>query len=244
MTLGKRILKMAWVQRLLVRLAALYLRVVYRTTRWLNIQPPRTRDLVERGGPFIACFWHGRMVMMPAAMPRKARFHMLVSGHRDGRLISEAAAHLGVETVTASSKGGSVGAMRAMQRLLEEGRSIAVTPDGPRGPRMRAKLGAIKTAQMSGAAIVPLSATVSRRRIVQSWDRFCVALPFGRGVIFWGEPIYVPQDADADALEALRLKLEDNLNTLTREADRHFGQPEIEPAAHGEKSKGSRHARA
>ena len=244
MTLSKRILKSELVQAALVRLAALYLQLVYRTTRWMTVQPPKTRDLVAKGTPFIACFWHGRMMMMRAAMPRDGSIHILISGHRDGQLISRAAAHLGVRTVTTSSKGSGAAALRAMQRLAESGNSVAVTPDGPRGPRMRAKMGAIKAAQMSGAAIIPLSGAASWRRILGSWDRFCLALPFGRGVIFWGEPMQVPRDADAGTLEGLRLDLEERLNQLTAEADRHFGQPEIQPARMDEPVKGRRHARA
>ena len=244
MSLSKRILKTRPVQALLVRLAAVYLQLVYRTTRWVTVQPPKTCDLLAKGQPFIACFWHGRMVMMRAAMPRRATMHILVSGHRDGRLITRAAEHLGARAVTVSSKGGGATAVRSMQRLLNEGHSVAVTPDGPRGPRMRAKMGAIKTAQMSGAPIVPLSGTVSRRRILSSWDRFCLAYPFARGVIYWGEPFHVPREADPETLERLRLELEARLNTLTAEADRHFGQPEIQPAELGQTTKGGRHARA
>ncbi len=244
MSLNKRLLKSTPVQAVLVRLAAIYLRLVHRTTRWLSVQPPATRDLIAKGRPFIACFWHGRMVMMRAAIPPDASIHILISRHRDGVLISRAAAQLGVRTVTGSSKSGGATALRTMQRLLADGHCVAVTPDGPRGPRMRAKLGAIKAAQISGAAILPLSGAVSRRRILGSWDRFCLALPFGRGAIFWGEPILVPPEADAAELERLRLSLEESLNSLTAEADRHFGQALVPPAARDGAGTNVGHARA
>lgn len=243
MSLKKRILKSGPAQTLLVRLASIYLHLVYRTTSWVTVQPPKTRGLIAKGQTYIACFWHGRMVTMRAAMPRGAVIHILISQHRDGVLISRAAAQLGVRTVTASSKGGGGAALRNMQRLLADGHCVAVTPDGPRGPRMRAKMGAIKAAQISGAPILPLSGSVSRRKILDTWDRFCLALPFSRGVIFWGEPIHVPAEAGPAELEDLRILLEQRLNALTAEADRHFGQAEIPPAAPGEATKGVRHAR-
>ncbi len=243
MNFSKRILKSPLAQAALVRLAAAYLHLVYRTTRWMTVQPPSTTDLIAKGLPFIACFWHGRMVLMRAAIPPDASIHILISQHRDGVLISRAAAQLGVHTVTGSSKSGGAAALRTIQRLLDDGQCVAVTPDGPRGPRMRAKTGAIKAAQISGAAILPLSGAVSRRRIVGSWDRFCLALPFGRGVIFWGEPIHVPAKADDAELERLRLVLEERLNGLTAEADQHFGQPLVQPAAAQAPNKTPRHAR-
>jgi hypothetical protein len=96
---------------------------------------------------------------------------------------------------------------------------------------MRAKPGAIKAAQLSGVPVLPVSGAVGRRRILGSWDSFCLALPFSRGVIQWGDPIEVPRQADDAELERLRLRLEDRLNHLTNEADRRFGQSEILPAA-------------
>ena len=95
---------------------------------------------------------------------------------------------------------------------------------------MRAKAGAIKAAQLSGAPILAVTGAVSRRWLLGSWDRFCLALPFSQGVILWSKPITVPREADDVELERLRLLLEDRLNTLTAEADRRCGQAAVEPA--------------
>jgi lysophospholipid acyltransferase (LPLAT)-like uncharacterized protein len=171
------------------------------------------------------------MIMMRAALPRGITMHVLISEHRDGQLISRALTSLGVATVVASSRDGGAAALRSMHRLLAGGESVGITPDGPRGPRMRAKPGAIKAAQLSGVPILPVSGAVGRRRILGTWDSFCLALPFSRGVIQWGEPIEVPRHADDAELERLRLRLEDHLNRLTAEADRRFGQAAIAPAA-------------
>jgi len=109
--------------------------------------------------------------------------------------------------------------------------AVVITPDGPRGPRMRVKPGAIKAAQLSGMPIVAISGAVRWRRILGSWDRFCLALPFSRGLILWDEPLTVPRDADPTELERLRLRLEQRLNRLTAEADRRLGRAAVEPAA-------------
>lgn len=110
-----------------------------------------------------------------------------------------------------------------MIRTLRRGEFIGLTPDGPRGPRMRAGLGVIRTAQQTGVPIVPVSFAASRRRVLGSWDRFVVALPFGRGVIGIGDFIDIPRDADAETLEKLRRRLEGDLNSLTCELDARFG---------------------
>ena len=95
---------------------------------------------------------------------------------------------------------------------------------------MRATDGAVALARLSGAPIIPATFGAKRGRVLQSWDRFLVAWPFGRGVIVWGDPIKVPRDAKADELEAARARVETALNDITAEADRLTGRIPIEPA--------------
>lgn len=226
----RRVVKSDGVQRLLAWLAAQYMKFVYLTTRWTVIRPPAFEAIRAAGGPFILCFWHNRLMIIRPGLPREVPVHMLISAHRDGLLISRAIAHFGVATIAGSTSRGGLGALREMQRLLRAGKVVGITPDGPRGPRMRAKPGAIKAAQLSGAPVLPATCAFSRCRVLGTWDRFCFAKPFGKALIIWGEPIRVPRDADAAALERLRLKLEDDLNAITQEADRRLGVPPITPA--------------
>ena len=241
---GKRLLRSEPVQSALAWLAAIYIRLVHMTTQWTVVRPPSTERLLSSGRPFIACFWHGRMLLMRAALVPESAIHILISEHRDGVLIARALAVLGIRTVAGSSKRGGVVALRSMQRLLAEGENVAITPDGPRGPRMRAKMGAIKAAQLAGVPLLPISGAAKRRRVLGSWDRFCLAFPFGRGVILWGEPIEVPRAAGDADIERLRLMLEDRLNEMTAEADRRFGQRAIEPAAERPAEERAGHAHA
>lgn len=227
----KNLLKSDRARNGLACLAAWYFRLIFRTTRWTVIRPPASEKLQSGRRGFIMCFWHGRMIIIRAGVYSDVVIHMLISEHRDGMLISKAVIGLDIRQVAGSSRRGGVAALRAMQRLLAEGQCVGVTPDGPRGPRMRAKPGAVKAAQLSGTPMIPVSGAVTHRRIFGSWDRFYLALPFCRGIILWGEPIHVPRRASDEELERLRALLEERLNALTAEADRHFGQPVMAPAA-------------
>lgn len=230
MSRPKRLLDNRAVRAVVAWLAAGYVRLIRATTRWTVECPPATDGILAARRPFISCFWHGRMVMMAAAQPRGQPVHILISGHRDGVLVSRAVAHLDVDTVSGSSRRGGASALRQLHKLLKQGDVVAITPDGPRGPRMRVKPGVIKAAQLSGMPVVALSGAVRWRRILGSWDRFCLALPFSRGLILWGEPLAVPRDAGPAELERLRLLLEQRLNRLTAEADRRLGRATVEPA--------------
>ncbi len=95
---------------------------------------------------------------------------------------------------------------------------------------MRASQGTVKLAQLTGAPIIPLSYSMRHRRVAHSWDKFIIPRPFNRGIFVWGEPIYVPRDADDAALADLRRRVEDELNAVTQKADEMMGQEAIEPA--------------
>lgn len=230
MKLVKTLIARPGVRAVLCGLAAGYLRLVYATGRWTLIGVEGMGRYVTRGQPIIACFWHGRLLMMLYAWRWTERRQMLISQHRDGRLIAGIIARFGVDTVTGSSTRGGLPAVRRLLAILASGESIGITPDGPRGPRMRAQMGAIRLAQLSGAPLFPVSFGVRPRRMLSSWDRLVVAFPFARGVVIYGEPIQVPRAAGTAELEHLRVLLERRLNEITAEADRLTGYPAIEPA--------------
>lgn len=155
---------------------------------------------------------------------------MLISAHRDGELISNTVKHLGIDAAVGSSSRGGAGAFRNLIKNLKAGIWVGITPDGPRGPRMRATDGVVTLARLSGAPIVPLAYGISNGKVLGSWDRFLLALPFSSGVMIYGEPIHVGRDADTEGLDAVRLLLEERLNDLTRKADELSGRAPVMPA--------------
>jgi hypothetical protein len=234
MGLAKRVATSTGGQRVLAWLAAQYVRFVAATTRW-RVDDAGLRRVTDMGEPGILAFWHGRLLMMPIAWHGRPRpFHMMISEHRDGALIARTVAHMNIRTTGTDSKNGGLAALREMKRRMDDGGWVGITPDGPRGPRMRAKPGAIKLSQLAGRPIVPVSLGMSRCRRLGSWDRFLVALPFGRGTILFGEPIRVPRITDTETLDRLRLELETRLNELTARADAHCGVSSVPPAADGD----------
>jgi lysophospholipid acyltransferase (LPLAT)-like uncharacterized protein len=156
---------------------------------------------------------------------------MLISQHRDGQFIARTVAHFGIDTVAGSSSKGGSAALRSMLRSLKQGECVGITPDGPRGPRMRASDGIVHVARMSGVPVIPCGFSSRRRKLLGSWDRFTVALPFSKGVFVWGEPIRVPADATPEQLEQARAAIETGLTAVTQSADRAMGHAPVEPAA-------------
>ncbi len=219
--------------------AACVIRFAHVTSRWQVVNRETPEAFWREGKPFILAFWHGRIMMMPYCWPADKRMNMLISRHRDGALIADTIGWFGLGTVRGSTARpgrerdkGATAALREMLMKLKTGEYVGITPDGPRGPRMRASEGVAAVARLSGVPVIPCAYATRRRRILSSWDRFTLALPFTRGVFVWGAPITVPHDARGEALDAARLAIEAELNRITREADRLCGHdPDmIQPA--------------
>lgn len=181
-----------------------YLRLALATTRWTfdgeaNFLPHVT------GEPCVVAFWHERLPLMPRlwheARARGGRnaVHVLSSRHRDGQLMAAVTAHLHLRTIYGStakrgaSRGGAT-SMRLMLNVLASGDHVAITPDGPRGPRRVAAPGVAQLGGLSGCRVLPCSGQTTRRRVLPTWDGMVLPLPFGRGVIVCGPTIAVPRE--------------------------------------------------
>jgi len=229
-TLLKRALKTAVVRRALCGLGAGYIRLVHLTGRWQIVGADIPKQFWDADKPFILCFWHGRLMMMPYCWDFAHPIHMMVSYHRDGQFIARTVKNFGIDTVVGSSSKGGARALRDMIKLLAKGICVGLTPDGPRGPRMRAGAGVVSLARLSGVPVVPAAYSISRGWNLNSWDRFLVGGLFGRGVIVWGEPVAVERDADSDAQEQARDLIETRLIAVSQQADSLCGRPPVMPA--------------
>src|SRR5258707_6021441 len=223
MGLSRRLLRSDAMEAFFSAVAATYIRLVYRTNRWDRVGFEIADRLLGERRRAIICFWHGRLLMMPYGIHGDRPFHILISDHRDGRLIARTVRRFGIQTIPGSSSRDPVKALYRMARLSRNYDLPCVTPDGPRGPRMRAAIGPVLAAEMADAVLVPVGYSTSRRRLLTSWDRFLLPLPFGRGVFVIGPEIEVPGSLDPARREALRLRLESALNEVTAEADRRMG---------------------
>ena len=215
----KRILRHPRALALGARALGAYLRFALRTTRWTLVGAEELGQHLY-GVPAIFAFWHERLPMMPAlwtmALDERAggrgngggRMHVLVSRHQDGRLIGSMMRGFGLDLVYGSSakgteqKGGAAG-LRALLGVLAAGDQVVMTPDGPRGPRRQVARGVAQLAALAGVPIVPCAAQSTRRRVLPTWDRMVLPLPFGRGVLVCGAPIAVPRDGWAGALPSI-----------------------------------------
>jgi len=173
-------------------------------------------------GPVIICFWHNRILAITVAFIRRypkaqrAGVTVLTSPSRDGEILARVVGGFKMGAVRGSSSRRGSQALRELVSLIEKDGDIAITPDGPRGPRYKLGPGAISLAQLTGAKIVPMHAKFSRCARMKTWDGFNIPLPFSTISVTVDEPISVPRELTDEEFEATRLRVE---NLLKNEAD-------------------------
>jgi lysophospholipid acyltransferase (LPLAT)-like uncharacterized protein len=211
-------------------LLASYLRLVWRTNRFAY-QPADFFARLDAQLPVIVTFWHGQH-FLTSFIRRDYPAKVLISRHGDGDINARAVERLGMQTIRGSGdhgtefmRKGAVGAFKEMLRSLRGGISMALTADVPKRARV-AGLGIIMLARQSGRPILPLAVATSRFKRLRNWDATTIHLPFGRGAMVLGEPIYVAPDSDDTVMEMHRLKLEAAMDDVTRRAYAMVGRPD------------------
>jgi lysophospholipid acyltransferase (LPLAT)-like uncharacterized protein len=218
-----------------------YIWLVVRTTRWTVIGRDGWDRLAAKPEGFICVTWHGRLFLSPSYVVPGRRCVAMISASRDGNLIARIVGRWGVGALRGSShdhakrrsKGGAQAYVAAARELSRNGAVVAITPDGPRGPRMRAQDGAARLAISQGVPVIAVAFSVRPGRILASWDRFLLPLPFGRGAVVYSEPRQPPAASDLQAQARFGRALEEDLNAVTNRADDLCGRARVLPARVG-----------
>jgi len=172
---------------------------------------------------FILSFWHSRIALI-SYLYKGWGGVILVSNSKDGEIIAQILQRQGHETIRGSTSRNAVRAMaRLIKALKQESRPGVVVPDGPRGPRFKVQPGVITLAQKTGYCIVPVTYSAKRIKVFRSWDRFIFPCPFTEGRVVFGRPLSAASTMDPEEQEACRMRLEEELNRITKTADRYYG---------------------
>lgn len=191
-------------------LAAVVIRLLYLSQRREILGQERLQPLWDEGRRVIFCFWHDQLLLLIKSY-RGPGARILISASRDGELIARTMRHFGYDAVRGSSSRKGRAAFRNLLELARQPWDLAITPDGPKGPRHLLKPGVVELARLSGRPVVPLSLACSRGHRFASWDRFLLPYPFGRTIFSYGEPLYfTPGEASAAFTTRLQEAMEAN----------------------------------
>ena len=208
-------------QRVAAFLVSSTIKIIAATLRY-RLHDPTARFAQEATQPAIYAIWHNRLSLSLVIYRRYVqryrphrRMAAMASASRDGAFLARIIEHFGVEPVRGSTSRRGPQALRELVTYAEQGFDLAITPDGPRGPRYRLQEGVVALAQLTGLPIVPACYQLSRKIRAKSWDGFLIPLPFGRCDLTIGSPFHIPRDASVDEREDLRKQVEAELLRIT-----------------------------
>ncbi len=212
-------------ERILAGLAALIARLLFRTLRL---------EVIDKSGflttpskePLLITFWHNRIPAIAVTFLRhyphlsRRGVVVLTSPSKDGDILAGVMANLGMGAVRGSSSRRGSTALRELTEKLEKGYDLAITPDGPRGPKYSLGPGVVFLAQKTGFPILPLHACYHRAWHLKTWDSFAIPWPFSKITVIADN--YISIDPSLTDLEPERIKLEQLLKTNAESADEYY----------------------
>ena len=209
--------KRAWQVAAIVAVGTFIIRTLAITWRYRITNADAVRALRAERKPFIFAFWHGQMLPL-LWLHRDEDVRIVISSHRDGEIIARIAERFGYGSIRGSSSRGAARALLGIVRELEDGKEIAITPDGPRGPAKKFASGGLVAAQRVGVPIVGIAVAARRAWRLKSWDRFMIPKPFSRINVVYTAPTLVTAMSAREA-EAEATRFESLLGDALTEAE-------------------------
>jgi len=174
-------------------------------------------NLNSKNQNYVLAFWHGTM-MLPWYLHGAPNFAALTSKSKDGDLLAKILKKWKYQVVRGSSSTGGDVALGVMVDYARNKYSIAITPDGPRGPRQNFKAGAVVTAKKTKIPVVLAGVGFKRKKILSNWDKFEIPYFFTCAKVVYSDPIYVDSNLTYDETYAIISKCDAELNMLQQQA--------------------------
>ena len=183
----------------------LFVRFIYITSKKKFYHPQ-----IDEKEPFIVAFWHGELLMQPFNFKKlkpKGRVSAMISEHKDGEAITRTVQYLGIDSIRGSSTRGGAKALIGAIREIKRGDDVAITPDGPRGPRHSVADGIVAISKKSNAKILVFNCKATKYWQFNSWDKFVLPKPFGKLEFFIQEPLDISHLDDEEAKRLIKEKM-------------------------------------
>jgi len=179
-------------------LALYFYYILCRLTSRISIEGPGNHDLSQHA---IFCLWHESWWSYSVVFARYRSPHATFS-HPAAYMkpVHTAFRLMGLKPLLLGSSGEEGRrAANELARLVQNGWSTTISPDGPYGPPRILKKGVLHVALKSGVPVVPLTIEASQSIRWPSWDGKKFPLPFGRIRVTVHRPIAVNWNNFEDA---------------------------------------------
>jgi lysophospholipid acyltransferase (LPLAT)-like uncharacterized protein len=207
------------------------IRLIGPTLRYEVLGYQHVQRLHDSGRRFISAFWH-RSIFAAVWWWRNRGIVVMNTTNFDGQWTRRVIERFGFGTAQGSSTRGGLKGLAVMARRLEEGRDVAFTIDGPRGPRYVAKHGPVMLARRTGLPIMVFHIGFERAHTFEkTWDLFQIPHLFSRTVMIIAPLIHVPTDASREQMEQKHAEMQAALDRVRDLAESWFQRDEAERKA-------------
>jgi hypothetical protein len=193
--------------------------VLCKSLKTIKVNDEAIKKLEDENKNYILAFWHGTM-LLPWYLHGNPNFAALISKSKDGDLLAKILKHWNYDVVRGSSSTGGDIALAIMIEFAKNGYSVAITPDGPRGPLHTFKAGAVVTAKKSEVPLILAGVGYQKKKVLSNWDKFEVPYFFSKAKIIYSEPIFVDANLSYEETSNIISNCENKLNELQREAQK------------------------
>jgi len=200
-----------------IKFASAAIRLLLITLRVKVINGDKISDLMNEKKSYISAFWHGSM-MIGWFLNKGGNASALVSQSKDGDVLAATLKKWDYNVVRGSSSTGGSDALTAMVFLIRDGYSLAITPDGPRGPAYKMKPGAVVAAKKSSVPLYLAGIGIKNKFILKSWDHFEVPIPFSKVMVIYSNPIMIAENLNYEETNNKIIECEAALNKLQKDA--------------------------
>ncbi len=198
-------MKLFLVTRVVPFILQLFVRFIYLTSKKVFHHPDINKD-----ESYVVAFWHGELLMQPfnyQKLKPSGKISAMISQHKDGEAITRTVEYLGINSIRGSSSRGAAKVLISAIKEIKGGNDVAITPDGPRGPRHSVADGVVAISQKTNAKILVFNCKPTKYWQFNSWDKFILPKPFGKLEFFIQEPLDISGLEMEEAKELIKEKM-------------------------------------
>jgi hypothetical protein len=191
--------------------------ILCKTLRINEVNKSKIDELISNNRNIVFAFWHGTM-LVPWYLLKHYSPYAIVSQSKDGSILVNVLNKWNYKVERGSSSKDGKEVLEKLIYQAQNNNTIAITPDGPRGPEKVMKAGAVIIAKKAAVPLVLIGVGYNKKRVLRSWDSFEIPKFFSKTKIVYSEPIYIDKNLDFDQTNNIIIETSKKLNELQKKA--------------------------
>ena len=215
----KRLSKNNFFLQIFASLVFLSLWIIKSTSNWNGVNEEIIEKELTKKKTFVVLIWHHQLMGSTFSWKFKPKLRPIATSHRDGQLSTLVQKKFGLDPLL-RKKDNPTFLIKNIQKAVQNGDCIYITPDAPHGPPKKINTNIFKLCQKFDLNIAILSFHTNRHFRINSWDKLKIPLPFSKGIYLWGNEIIQSKEFKNEI--DFNKKISDELNKNSERINDYF----------------------